>query len=462
MKVVILFSFKTKIIITLGILIFNYNIFSQKYSKGLILESDDSRFTVRSPLLSSEDYSNLPTQYSLKEFAPEPGNQGPHSTCGAWATAYSARSLSFIISQSIPNSIKDRYYFSPSFVYNQLKKDSICESGITLKEALDILKFKGSIWLSEFDYSCSKKVTNNDLTKAKDFNILEYRELFYRDDEIKILKVKKSISESKPVIIAMACPNSFEQVKNVWNPLPEDFNTNHGGHALVVIGYNDDKYRGAFEVINSWGTQWGDSGFCWIRYSDFEKFVYYGYELIEKNNFNYVQPINGSAFLKLNDRNLMDFEVRDGVFTSVHKYRSKTKFEIFITNNTPVYLYCFALDDNGNFTNIFPKDSMTNNIFPYNKSTLPIPDEYNYLEIDSRGSEDFIFLILTRKLFDLKEIIKPGVSKTLNHKIVIKRLNSLTKAKPKLKVISSSHLQFIADSVEEEILPIIIKIRKDI
>ena len=34
----------------------------------------------------------------------------------------------------------------------------------------------------------------------------------------------------------------------------------YGGHAVCVVGYRDD---GRFIVRNSWGTGWGDHGFCY-------------------------------------------------------------------------------------------------------------------------------------------------------------------------------------------------------
>jgi len=33
---------------------------------------------------------------------------------------------------------------------------------------------------------------------------------------------------------------------------------------MILVGYSDD--RGAFKVMNSWGTQWGNGGFGWISY----------------------------------------------------------------------------------------------------------------------------------------------------------------------------------------------------
>ena len=51
------------------------------------------------------------------------------------------------------------------------------------------------------------------------------------------------------------------------------------GHALTVVGYNDDIWcdinangqvdpgeKGALRICNSWGTSWEDNGFCWVAY----------------------------------------------------------------------------------------------------------------------------------------------------------------------------------------------------
>ena len=45
-----------------------------------------------------------------------------------------------------------------------------------------------------------------------------------------------------------------------------------GGHAMTVVGYDDTLNGGSFRIVNSWGYQWGDNGYAWIRYSDFKKF----------------------------------------------------------------------------------------------------------------------------------------------------------------------------------------------
>lgn len=437
-----------------------FNLCAQKYSRGLILESEDDYKVSRSPLLSQIDYSNIPEQFSLKNFAPEPGNQGPYSTCGAWATSYSARSLTYILANDIPSSLKKNYYFSPSFVYNQLKSSPNCESGISLKEALDIIKEKGSLFLTEFEYSCEKNITQLDLYKSKNYAILDYRQIFSRQDTLKVKKVKKSISEYHPVIIAMACPSSFDDAKQLWIPRPEEYITSQSGHAVVVIGYDDSKFGGAFEILNSWGTSWGEGGFCWIKYSDFEHFAYYGYDLLENQQFYSHKPITGSVYLKLDDGRFIQFIKENQIFSTKKNFPAETKFEIFISVNNAVYISCFAIDDKNNFTLIFPKDSLTNNFFPYSRSTFPIPDEIHYMKLDDRGNEDYIVLLVSQKYLDIKQLLlKTGSSNLKFDKIINLLSRNFNKSSFDL-INDSDRINFSSLSNPDNYIPIILKIRK--
>jgi C1A family cysteine protease/PKD repeat protein len=56
-------------------------------------------------------------------------------------------------------------------------------------------------------------------------------------------------------------------------------NGTSGGHCMTIVGYNDDIWvdlngdglvtadeKGALRIANSWGTSWGEAGFCWLSY----------------------------------------------------------------------------------------------------------------------------------------------------------------------------------------------------
>ena len=47
-------------------------------------------------------------------------------------------------------------------------------------------------------------------------------------------------------------------------PYPSETDTELGGHALLCMGYDDEKK--CFLVLNSWGDKWGLDGYCYIPY----------------------------------------------------------------------------------------------------------------------------------------------------------------------------------------------------
>jgi C1A family cysteine protease len=68
-----------------------------------------------------------------------------------------------------------------------------------------------------------------------------------------------------------------------------------GGHAVVVIGYDDkkvieiaednDKTIGAFKIRNSWGEDWGEEGYGWLPYKYLEEGLAKDFWSIIKNEW---------------------------------------------------------------------------------------------------------------------------------------------------------------------------------
>ena len=114
--------------------------------------------------------------------------------------------------------------------------------------------------------------------KIKDFTTI-----FATDDSpnIKITKTKVSLAQMKPVVIGIGLKENFfdiEKGEKFWYPQIGN-QASAGAHAMVVVGYDDTKFTGAFEVMNSWGEDWGNGGFMWVRYKDFAEFTRYAFEL---------------------------------------------------------------------------------------------------------------------------------------------------------------------------------------
>lgn len=80
---------------------------------------------------------------------------------------------------------------------------------------------------------------------------------------------RHTLAEGYPIAFALNTFQSFDEAcKNRGRvPLPkasDNVRETHGWHAMLCVGYSDkDKM---FIVRNSWGTDWGEQGYCYIPY----------------------------------------------------------------------------------------------------------------------------------------------------------------------------------------------------
>ena len=145
---------------------------------------------------------------------------------------------------------------------------------------------------------CDREIPDYLVEKAGNYKIQEYLRLFDPNDldREKIKNVKLVLSQQKPVIVGMKVLNNFYNIKpgdQSWLPTIGD-QTYAGGHAMVVVGYDDDKFhqgmdnvsdemKGAFKLMNSWGRSWGERGYIWVRYAHFAKYCRHAYALMLEN-----------------------------------------------------------------------------------------------------------------------------------------------------------------------------------
>jgi hypothetical protein len=99
---------------------------------------------------------------------------------------------------------------------------------------------------------------------------------FYRCPSLRTIRA--AISHGFPVQAGFDCPaDIFSYATQGTGEIyyPEDESRFDGGHAIVLVGYDDTKRvgsdLGAFRIANSWGATWGDHGFGWLGYRFFER-----------------------------------------------------------------------------------------------------------------------------------------------------------------------------------------------
>jgi hypothetical protein len=248
----------------------------------------------------------LPSSYSLKTYTPYSKNQGNYGTCVSWSMSYSALTTQFAIKMKI----KDRNLitsmaFCPYFTHNNSKEITDgCLTGNFFEDAGSELTDIGAKKFYLPMIGCATPNDDKMLIVARNYRVKDvgniynyeddvsddyesYMKLFMKKTPFKVEDIKHCLVNNKPAIFGIYLPPSFELANdtNFWEPTADEkkdpvaalLNVQgelHSLHAMTIVGYDDSKFGGAFEIQNSWGSVWGDNGFIWVKYEDLQKYVF--------------------------------------------------------------------------------------------------------------------------------------------------------------------------------------------
>lgn len=111
---------------------------------------------------------------------------------------------------------------------------------------------------------------------ASNFKSLEYWRLDPPGVKWKkvLRRTRTAVSLGLPVAFGFTVFSSIDDVSTdgpAVIPFPSSNDVVEGGHAVLIVGYDDDfdaggERKGAFLIRNSWGRGWGDDGHAWLPY----------------------------------------------------------------------------------------------------------------------------------------------------------------------------------------------------
>ncbi|SDW87549.1 protein of unknown function [Lutibacter oricola] len=413
--------------LTLLILFFSLQFTAQEneYTLGMLMDQNKYESIELTAPLTTRSLDNLPSNYSLKAYAPTPKSQGRQPSCVGWASGYGARTISFAIKNKWKNNIYkiNQNTFSPAFVYNMIKgkTDYACKQGSYVGDAMQLIKNSGILKLSDFQYtqtSCGAKPSESLLKIASKNKIESYIRLARWDNPSNLaLKVKKAISNNNPVVIGMRISSTFYKAKGTWSGLQSG---SIGGHAMVVVGYDDYKDGGAFEILNSWGTKWGNNGYIWVKYNDFEKYTKTAYVMVDKIEKPEPKTIalKGSMRFQLSNgttmpatlspdatRNFSIVAATKSTYKLTNSYSSGTQFRLFFNSAKAAYVYLIGYGSSDkSISPIYPFDNYSA-YFGYTKSEVAIPSEDYFIEMDQNPGRDILCILYSTKKIDINAVV---------------------------------------------------------
>lgn len=378
------------------------------------------------------DREKLPSQASLAKYCPTPRNQGQQGSCVGWGSAYAART---IMESIATGKNPDEVAFSPSYLYNQIHLPN-CQ-GAYINKAMDVQQKNGALPYKYFRYdenSCNSRPTSQMVEAARNFNIHGYNRLTStaRPDGVNLLAIKQNIAKGGPVVIGMLVGGSFMQEmmgSDLWSPSDYDYRKQgFGGHCMCLVGYDDNKYGGAFQIYNSWGPEWGKNGIAWVRYEDFDHFCVeaYGIDPLATKQSAAQQNMLQAIVSLINIKPNMKGSARYGsaitltgtgpIFES-STLRMNDEFKIEVKNNNPCYTYVIGEETDKSTYRLFPYTDKHSaycgitgsRIFPQDFSMYP----------DKIGRKDYMAVIVTRKPLDINVLTSKmdGLSGSFYQKI---------------------------------------------
>lgn len=383
-----------------------YNFNKDTFNKASIYEELDP----------SSSKNAIPEAVSLLRFAPPRGDQGQQGSCVAWSSAYGAQTILFAAAtHQDPNTIK----FSPSYLYNQIKLDG-CE-GSYVQRAMETMQRNGGVPLSQYPYNdqdCDREPGSADVQAGRQNVIHGFTRLTDANEQINVRAIKEHLAKDAPVVIGMMVGQSFMQDmmgRELWEPTSMDESQmGMGGHAMCVIGYDDRKFGGAFQIMNSWTPKWGNDGVAWVRYGDFKNYVReaYGLDPMPKRSDVANIPLECNIGLVNNDggKNIALRVTGGNMFQTVSPVAKGTRFKMSIQNVTECYIYIFGRDtDNTSYV-----------LFPYLKPGETVSKHSPYCGItgyrlfpkgqsftaDNVGNSDQIAIVVSKDELDYNQLNK--------------------------------------------------------
>jgi C1A family cysteine protease len=203
----------------------------------------------------------LPDYINLRSLMPDIFNQDQLGSCTANAIVAFREYFQRVFKEEFIDLSRNYLYWHERFFEGTVNEDS----GAYIRDGMIVLTQIGCAPEVDFPYDISKFKETPSAVAEQDagvFKIKEYHRVTNLDS------MKHALANNLPVVIGIMVYDSFESsavAENGVVPMPNKNNEQLlGGHAVLVVGYDDSKQ--VVIVRNSWGTGWGDQGYFTLPY----------------------------------------------------------------------------------------------------------------------------------------------------------------------------------------------------
>lgn len=213
--------------------------------------------------LNSTIENNLPSSIDLRQsgFMPPIYDQKQLGSC-------TANSIAAAIEYDRAKQKLDVWTPSRLFIYyhERLMEGTVnSDAGAAIRDGYKVINTTGYAKESTWPYDIRKfNIQPNDAAHSE---AALYKSIQYQSVDQNEISIKTVLAEGYVISFGISVFNSFES-RDVAStgivPLPTTKESSLGGHAILLVGYEDSHKVYVFR--NSWGNYWGDNGYGYIPY----------------------------------------------------------------------------------------------------------------------------------------------------------------------------------------------------
>lgn len=262
------------------------------------IESEINGATTTSTSTSSLSASIIPAAVDNTQLAAFPpiGNQGAEGSCVAFATTYYQMSHETCLVRGCDNKNLKQAIFSPKWTYNMINGGK--DAGSYFSSANNLLANNGAATLAALPYKAGDylawDLNSNNWMAAIQYRMNPVQAITSMDTDAGLNNAKQLLANGHILVIGtyisswvmttVKADPSANYNPFAGQPAMAYLNGTAGAHAMTMAGYDDSVWvdingngvvdsgeKGAFKIVNSWGTGCGakcgnGTGYVWMPY----------------------------------------------------------------------------------------------------------------------------------------------------------------------------------------------------